>query len=45
MKDRKDANNWIPLEAYECAMEFRNKYDLDMTDIEIEQLLFSDLNE
>ena len=36
---RKDANNWIPLEAYECAMEFRNKYNLDMTDIEIEQLL------
>ena len=36
---RKDSNNWIPLEAYECAMEFRNKYNLDMTDIEIEQLL------
>ena len=37
--DRKDGNNWIPLEAYECAMEFKNKYNLDMTDIEIEQLL------
>ena len=36
---RKDRNNWIPLEAYECAMDFRNKYNLDMTDIEIEQLL------
>ena len=39
MRDRKDAKNWVPLEAYECAMEFRNKYNLDMTDIEIEQLL------
>lgn len=38
---RKDRNNWIPLEAYECAMEFRNKYNLDFTDIEIEQLLSS----
>ena len=39
LNDRKDSNNWIPLEAYECAMDFRNKYNLDMTDIEIEQLL------
>ena len=38
---RKDANNWIPIEAYECAMDFRNKYNLDMTDIEVEQLLSS----
>ncbi len=38
-KDRLDSNNWIPLEAYECAMEFRNKYNLDMTDMEIEQML------
>ena len=39
LNDRKDSNNWIPLEAYECATDFRNKYNLDMTDIEIEQLL------
>ena len=39
IKDRLDSNNWVPLEAYECAMEFRNKYNLDMTDIEIEQML------
>ena len=38
---RKDRNNWMPLEAYECAMEFRNKYNLDMSDIELEQLLIS----
>ena len=31
-EERKDANNWIPVEAYECALEFRNKYNLDMTD-------------
>jgi hypothetical protein len=31
----------MPLEAYECAMEFRNKYNLDMSDIELEQLLIS----
>lgn len=40
---RKDANNWIPLEAYECAMEFRNKYNLDMTNNEID-LMLSELN-
>ena len=39
ISERKDANNWIPLEAYECAMEFKNKFNLDMSDIEIEQLL------
>ena len=38
---RKDSNRWIPLEAYECALEFRNKYNLDMSDIEIEKLLVS----
>ena len=38
---RKDRNNWMPMEAYECAMEFRNKYNLDMSDIELEQLLIS----
>ena len=38
-EERKDANNWIPVEAYECALEFRNKYNLDMTDIEVDQLL------
>ena len=38
---RKDNNSWIPLEAYECAMDFRNKFNLNMTDIEIEQLLYS----
>lgn len=36
---RKERNRWIPLEAYECALEFRNKYNLDMSDIEIEKLL------
>ena len=41
LNDRKDKNNWIPLEAYECAMEFKNKYNLDMTNIEIEQLLYA----
>ena len=41
MNTRKDRNSWIPLEAYECAMEFKNKYNLDMTDIEIEKLLSS----
>lgn len=41
INNRKDSNNWIPLEAYECAMDFRNNYNLDMTDIEIEQLLHS----
>ena len=35
----KNGQNWIPIQAYECAMEFRNKYNLDMTDIAIEQLL------
>mgnify|MGYP002624821941 CR=1 FL=1 len=39
IEERKDGNNWIPIEAYECAMEFRNKYNLDMTDIEVDQLL------
>ena len=38
---RKSRDSWIPLEAYECAMEFKNKYNLDLTDIEIEQLLSS----
>ena len=38
---RKEGNRWIPLEAYECAMEFKNKYNLDMSDIELEQLLIS----
>ena len=38
---RKDNNSWIPLEAYECALEFRNKYNLDMSDIEIEKMLLS----
>ena len=41
MTARKDKGSWIPLEAYECAIEFRNKYKLDLTDIEIEQLLSS----
>ena len=41
LNDRKNENNWIPLEAYECAMEFKNKYNLDMTNIEIEQLLYA----
>jgi hypothetical protein len=38
---RKDNNNWIPLEAYECVLEFRNQYNIDMTDIEVEKLLAS----
>ena len=38
---RKDNNNWIPLEAYECALEFRNQYNIDMSDIEVEKLLAS----
>ena len=38
---RKDNNNWIPLEVYECALEFRNKYNIDMSDIEIEKFLAS----
>ena len=41
INSRKDPNSWIPLETYECAMEFKNKYNLDMSDIEIEQLLIS----
>ena len=37
----KNRNNWIPLEAYKCAMDLGNKYNLDFTNIEIEQLLIA----
>ena len=39
VQGRKDRNCWIPQEAYQCALEFRNRYNLDMSDIEIEKLL------
>ena len=38
---RKDSNNWIPVEVYESALEFRNKYNIDISDLEIEKLLAS----
>ena len=39
----KNKVNWVPNEAYEYATQFRNKYNLDMSDIIMENLL-SNLN-